>query len=180
MVTQPVFPSLADLEAIPYIDDRGELPNHLEGKLGIYAIFDADHTLQYIGYSRNMFLSLQQHLVRQPLVCHWVKAWSHDRPDRTWLEQVQTAWIAEQDTVPLGNGPDQEAWQAAIAVTPHLTPEEQTRLEAADEFDRTKLLKSAARRIEAQILEILAQRGLKTPIRFNPKLKEKGLLDLKS
>jgi hypothetical protein len=36
-----------------------------------------------------------------------------------------------------------------------------------------------ARRVEAEILVMLESRGIKTEIRFNPKLKEQGLLDLK-
>ncbi|NJL52965.1 MAG: GIY-YIG nuclease family protein, partial [Hydrococcus sp. SU_1_0] len=35
------------------------------------------------------------------------------------------------------------------------------------------------RRVEAQILKQLSDRGVAMEIRFNPKLKEKGLLDLK-
>jgi hypothetical protein len=42
-----------------------------------------------------------------------------------------------------------------------------------------KLLKQVSRRVEAQILEALKSRGVQTEIRFNPKLKENGLLDLK-
>jgi hypothetical protein len=32
--------------------------------------------------------------------------------------------------------------------------------------------------VESEILSLLATRGLKTQIRFNPKLKDQGLLDL--
>ncbi len=42
-----------------------------------------------------------------------------------------------------------------------------------------KLLKNIARRVEAKILEVLKARGLQENIRFNPKLKNSGLLDLK-
>ncbi|MGL4620405.1 MAG: GIY-YIG nuclease family protein, partial [Chroococcidiopsis sp.] len=42
-----------------------------------------------------------------------------------------------------------------------------------------KILKTAARRVEAEILSQLQTRGLQMQLRFNPKLKEQGLLDLK-
>ena len=42
-----------------------------------------------------------------------------------------------------------------------------------------KLLKQVARRVEETILAKLQQRGVTTEIRFSPKLKEQGLLDLK-
>ncbi|MFN6180174.1 MAG: GIY-YIG nuclease family protein, partial [Dolichospermum sp.] len=48
-----------------------------------------------------------------------------------------------------------------------------------DELQKSKVLKTVARRVEEEILAILEARGLKTQIRFNPKLKEVGLLDLK-
>jgi hypothetical protein len=41
------------------------------------------------------------------------------------------------------------------------------------------LLKQVARRIEETILTKLQARGVTAEIRFNPKLKEQGLLDLK-
>jgi hypothetical protein len=44
---------------------------------------------------------------------------------------------------------------------------------------QSKILKNAARRVESQILSELESRGVQMQIRFNPKLKEKGLLDLK-
>jgi hypothetical protein len=42
-----------------------------------------------------------------------------------------------------------------------------------------KIIKNVARRVEAEIIAVLEVRGLQTQIRFNPKLKENGLLDLK-
>ena len=48
-----------------------------------------------------------------------------------------------------------------------------------DEMTKIKTIKNVARRVEAEILQILEQRGLNMQIRFNPKLKESGLLDLK-
>ena len=50
---------------------------------------------------------------------------------------------------------------------------------AHDELTQIKILKNIARRIEAEILAQLKARGVQTEIRFNPKLKEEGLLDLK-
>ncbi|MFM9158944.1 MAG: GIY-YIG nuclease family protein, partial [Dolichospermum sp.] len=60
-------------------------------------------------------------------------------------------------------------------------PEEQDNYQniAIDEIGKSKVLKNVARRVEEEILAILEARGLKTQMRFNPKLKEVGLLDLK-
>jgi hypothetical protein len=40
-------------------------------------------------------------------------------------------------------------------------------------------LKNVARRVENEILSLLKARGVTEEIRFNPKLKTSGLLDLK-
>jgi len=61
-----------------------------------------------------------------------------------------------------------------------MTAEEKVKLETAlDEFTQEKVLKNVARRVESEILEILKSRGVTEEIRFNPKLKSQGLLDLK-
>lgn len=171
---------LSALEALPYLDANGQLPEALAGKIGVYAIFDAQQVLQYVGYSRNILLSLKQHLVRQPHACHWVKAHTCDRPSRTALEAIQQAWLAASGSVPPGNGAAAEAWTQPIDVRHHLTPAEAATLAAAvDELAQIKALKKIARRVEADILAQLQARGVQTELRFNPKLKETGLLDLK-
>lgn len=179
-MTSTNFPLLADLDALSYLDDRGHLPEMLQGKVGVYAIFDQEWTLQFIGYSRDIFASLKQHLVRQPTKCHWLKVQTIDRPNRTLLEEIRQAWIAETGTIPAGNATTETVWTQAIDAKTAMTPEEQAAYAAAlDEATQAKLLKQVARRVEAEILNTLKARGVATEIRFNPKLKETGLLDLK-
>ncbi|MGB3757948.1 MAG: GIY-YIG nuclease family protein, partial [Rivularia sp. (in: cyanobacteria)] len=79
MITENI-PELTSLEFIPYIDENGQLPEQFQGKIGVYAIFDRDKNLQFVGYSRDVFLSLRQHLVRQPEFCYWVKVETIERP----------------------------------------------------------------------------------------------------
>ncbi|MDX2098345.1 MAG: GIY-YIG nuclease family protein [Leptolyngbyaceae cyanobacterium bins.59] len=172
------IPALTTLNFLPYIDESGFIPTEVQGKVGIYAIFDADHVLQFIGYSRDVYLSLQQHLVRCPIDCYWFKVQTIDRPNRTILEATRDAWIAENGLLPPGNGPAQAQWTQPIDVRSTMRDEEQIRFAALDEFAQGKLLKQVARRVEEQILATLQARGVKMPLRFNPKLKESGLLDL--
>lgn len=181
MTAQIDIPSLASLEYLSYIDDSGNLPEDLQGKIGIYAIFDQQKVLQLINYSRDVYLSLKQHLVRQPSHCYWLKVTTIDRPNRTILESIRDAWIDENGTLPSGNGVDQTLWNQPIDVKSAMTDEEQAQFASLeiDELGQAKLLKSVARRIEEQILAKLKTRGVKTELRFNPKLKESGLLDLK-
>ncbi|NJL82485.1 MAG: GIY-YIG nuclease family protein [Chloroflexaceae bacterium] len=173
------FPSLASLEFLPYLTDNGDISGDLAGKIGLYAIGDREQSVQFIGYSRDIALSLKQHLVRCPQECYWVKVYCIDRPSRTLLETIRRAWIAENDSIPPGNGPAEAQWTQAIDAKLAMTPEDWHAYQKAEERDQIKLLKNAARRLETEIQQKLQERGVKTEIRFNPKLKEQGLLDLK-
>ena len=179
MTSETQIISLNELDYISYLDDTGNLPEELQGKIGIYAIFDQDKTLQLVNYSRDIYLSLKQHLVRQPKSCYWVKAQTIDKPNRTQLETIREAWITENRVIPPGNSSDEAAWNQPIDAKLSMTDEEQVGYEKSDELMQIKLLKQVSRRVEAQILEALKSRGVQTEIRFNPKLKENGLLDLK-
>jgi len=176
MTSQTEIPTLADLTFLPYIDQNGQLPEQFQGKVGIYAIFDQAQTLKYVGFSRDVFLSLRQHLVRCVSDCYWVKAQIIDRPNRTILEAIRAAWIEEN-----GSPIDNEAkWTEPIQVKELMTDEERSTYEnAIDELSQMKALKNIARRVESEIMAQLKARNVQTEIRFNPKLKEEGLLDLK-
>ncbi|HEY9760893.1 MAG TPA: GIY-YIG nuclease family protein [Trichocoleus sp.] len=179
MTSQLPNPTLTSLETIPYLNSEGTIPENLQGKVGIYAIYDADHVLQYVGYSRDVFLSLKQHLVRQPNACHWVKVQLVERPNRTLLEGIRTAWIEETGTVPPGNGAKADAWNQPLDAKRAMTDAEKAEYEALEDLAQIKYLKNLARRLEAQVLDKLKARGVQMDLRFNPKLKEEGLLDLK-
>jgi hypothetical protein len=181
MTTETNVPALASLEFVAYIDENGELPAQFQGKIGVYAIFDQAKILQFVGYSRDVYLSCKQHLVRQPEKCYWLKVETIERPNRTILEKIENAWIAENASLPLGNGENKEQWTNPINSTALMTTEEHDIYHnpLIDDLVKMKLIKNIARRVEAEILAVLASRGLKTQIRFNPKLKEEGLLDLK-
>ncbi|MEG4999942.1 GIY-YIG nuclease family protein [Microcoleus sp. B4-D4] len=179
-MTEDIQP-LASLEFIPYIDSEGKLPDFVQGKIGVYAIFDSDKILQFVGYSRDTYLSLKQHLVRQTEYCYWLKVQIIDRPNRTILENIRSSWIAENGSQPQGNGADAAKWNDPIDTKTVMTAQEVANYEGivADELAKDKLLKNVARRVENQILSLLKARGVTEEIRFNPKLKTSGLLDLK-
>lgn len=181
MTNQTKHPTLASLEYLPYLDPEGEINNTFQGQVGVYAIFDQNQQLKFIGYSRDIYLSLKQHLIRQPDQCYWFKVQTIARPSRTILEEIRESWIAENGSIPVGNSSDLETWTQPINVKNLMLDQEKQDYEkaAGDELSQIKVLKKIARRVEAEILSILAQRGLKEQLRFNPKLKETGLLDLK-
>ena len=181
MTTETNFPLLATIEYIPYIDDKGQLPEQFQNKIGVYAIFDIEKVLHFVGYSRDVYLSLKQHLIRQPQHCNWVKVQTIERPSRAVLENIEKAWITENGSIPLGNADNKEKWTQPIDAKALMTPEEKANYQnpLIDDMAQVKIIKNVARRVEAEILEVLQARGLQMQIRFNPKLKEEGLLDLK-
>ncbi len=173
------IPALRELSFMPYLDETGSICPELEGKVGIYAIFDQEKTLQYIGYSRNLYMSLKQHLVRQIDQCFWLKVYRLDRANRSILEEIKQNWLEENQTIPLGNGDKENLWIQAIDAKLTMSEEEKEECQQQEEMGKIKFLKKIARRLEESIKEKLQQRGVTMEIRFNPKLKEEGLLDLR-
>jgi len=171
--------SLASLEFLPYLNENGETTEQFSGKVGVYAIFDQAQTLKFIGYSRDVAVSLKQHLVRSPEACYWLKVQTIDRPSRTVLEEIREAWIVENGSTPVGNDTDEAIWSQPIDAKLKMTAAEQLAYAATDEMGKIKTLKQVARRVEAEVLAGLESRGVKMAIRFDPKLKEEGLLNLK-
>jgi uncharacterized protein (DUF4415 family) len=170
------LPNLVDLNPLPFLTEAGEIDPNYEKRIGVYAIFDQHQNLQYVGYSRNLAISLLQHLVRQPEHCHGLKVHIIDRPDRQLLVQIQNHWLTGQS--PPGNGESQKIWAESINVRDYWTPEEAAAVAKSEPGDTPKLLKKIARRLEAEVLTKLEARGVGQQIRFNPKLKEQGLLDV--
>ncbi|NEQ38399.1 MAG: GIY-YIG nuclease family protein [Okeania sp. SIO3I5] len=180
-MTEIQISELSKLEYLPYVDSEGKLPLSLEGKIGVYGIFGREKELLFIGYSRDIYQSLKQHLVRQPLNCYWLKVQTIERPNRSILEGIKAAWINENGSLPIGNGATETKWNQPIDAKQEMTEAERIQYQdpLIDEVVKEKLLKNIARRVEANILEVLKTRGLQENIRFNPKLKTSGLLDLK-
>ncbi|MFN7215051.1 GIY-YIG nuclease family protein, partial [Microcystis sp.] len=89
------FANLQQLEYIPYLDTTGNICADLQGRIGVYGIFDREQVLEFVGYSRDIYLSLKQHLARQPQACYWLKIQVIERPNRTILEAIKQAWLRE-------------------------------------------------------------------------------------
>lgn len=179
--TEIQIPELSQLEYLPYINSAGKLPLSLQGKIGVYGIFDEVKKLLFIGYSRDVYQSIKVHLVRQPNSCYWLKVQTIEGPNRSILEGIKAAWINENGSLPIGNGTAEAKWNQPIDVKQEMTEAEKVQYQdpLIDEVDKEKLLKNIARRVEANILEVLKTRGLQENIRFSPKLKASGILDLK-
>ncbi|MGL5035157.1 MAG: GIY-YIG nuclease family protein [Microcystaceae cyanobacterium] len=177
MDNNQLIPTLQELEFFPYLTNEGLISEDWQGKIGVYGIFDQTKTLQFVGYSRDIYASLKQHLVRQFEQCYWLKVYLIPRPSRTLLADIRSAWLEERG---MAIAPEQEAiWTEPIDAKLTMTETEKNDYAQTDDLGQIKLLKGIARRVEAEILDNLKERGVTMAIRFNPKLKEQGLLDLK-
>ncbi len=58
MATQTEIISLTQLDYLPYLDDNGHISEEIHGKIGVYAIFNLEKSLEFVGYSRDLYLSL--------------------------------------------------------------------------------------------------------------------------
>jgi hypothetical protein len=92
---------------------------------------------------------------------------------------MRQAWIKENGTLPPGNSTDEAKWTQPIDTKLAMTEAEKTEYQKGTELEQIKLLKKIARRVEEDIQGQLKDRGVQMDLRFNPKLKEQGLLDLK-
>lgn len=82
---------------------------------GVYSVLNCDRQTQYIGYSRNVALSLRGHLTQLgEKICAFVRVQSFDFPKRDDMEALQNSWIAELDTLPPGNEADNELWASTV------------------------------------------------------------------
>jgi hypothetical protein len=82
---------------------------------GVYAVLDRDRQTQYIGYSRNVALSLKSHLTQHGAdTCAFVKVQPFKFPKREEMEQLRDTWIAELPQTPPGNADTSGAWAGTV------------------------------------------------------------------
>eukprot|EP00882_Tetradesmus_deserticola_P012317 GHRQ01013056.1.p1 GENE.GHRQ01013056.1~~GHRQ01013056.1.p1 ORF type:complete len:463 (+),score=198.26 GHRQ01013056.1:85-1389(+) len=85
-----------------------------EKPLGVYAVYDERHALQFVGYSRNMVLAVKTHLAQVGEErCAFVRPMvfaNRAMASRTHMEAQVEAWLAEAGVTPPGNGVEAQLW----------------------------------------------------------------------
>ena len=82
---------------------------------GVYAVLDAERLTQYIGYSRNVLLSLNSHVTQNgEQKCTFVRVQAFKFPKRQEMEDLRDAWIAELQSMPPGNATDCGMWASTV------------------------------------------------------------------
>ncbi|MBD2627226.1 GIY-YIG nuclease family protein [Trichormus variabilis] len=82
---------------------------------GVYAVLDAERNTQYIGYSRNVLLSLNGHVTQNgEQKCAFVRVQPFNFPKRQEMEELRDAWIAELGSIPPGNAGEGGMWASTV------------------------------------------------------------------
>lgn len=106
--------NLSEVEPVPFPVTPEEFSAKLPSDAGVYAVFDQNDELQFIGVSRNIAASVFTHKKSVPELCGSVKVGVVNEPDRTALTQAWKSWMEEhiQTTgkVPPGNSPGNTTW----------------------------------------------------------------------
>lgn len=80
---------------------------------GVYAVLDRDRQTQFIGYSRNVSLSLRSHLTQKgEVVCAFVTVQPFKFPKRDAMEKLRDEWIAALPSAPPGN--EDGSWAGTV------------------------------------------------------------------
>jgi hypothetical protein len=82
---------------------------------GVYAVLDCNRQTQFVGYSRNVSLSVRGHLTQfDSHTCAFVRVQPFQFPKRDQMEALRDRWIAELGYTPPGNSQSGE-WANTIA-----------------------------------------------------------------
>ncbi|XP_010253773.1 PREDICTED: bifunctional monothiol glutaredoxin-S16, chloroplastic [Nelumbo nucifera] len=105
---------LADAELVPVPGEADELASKFPSDSGVYAVYDKNNDLQFIGISRSIAASVLSHRKSVPDLCYSVKVGVVDEPNRTSLTQAWKSWLEEYigatGKVPPGNQSGNTTW----------------------------------------------------------------------
>ncbi|WP_373524661.1 GIY-YIG nuclease family protein [Nostoc sp.] len=149
-----ITPELAN-NGTEIVDLNGWCTSPQNAKIaGVYAILDAERCTQYVGYSRNVLLSLNGHFRQNgERKCTFVRVQAFKFPKRQEMEDLRDAWIAELENTPLGNATDCGMWASTVGEAAKAIMSEVER--QAYEEKKLKLRKAMADTTLSKELEII-------------------------
>ncbi len=116
--------SAVDIGISPNLENHGERTIPLDAwcelsqnakVAGVYAVLDDKSSTQYVGYSRNVLISLNSHIAQNGKeTCAFVRVKTFKYPRRTEMEELRDKWISQLDTIPPGNGESKEMWAETV------------------------------------------------------------------
>ena len=116
--------SAADISVNPNLENNGDgiIPIDTWCELsqnakvaGVYAVLDDKSSTQYVGYSRNVLISLNSHVSQNGKeTCTFVRVKTFKYPKRTEMEELRDKWISQLDTIPPGNSESRDMWAETV------------------------------------------------------------------
>ncbi|XP_057458360.1 bifunctional monothiol glutaredoxin-S16, chloroplastic [Lotus japonicus] len=106
--------TLGETEAVAVSPENDGPAGEFHPGAGVYAVYDKDGELQFIGISRNVAASVSTHRKSVPELCGSFKVGIVDEPDREALTQAWKSWMEEyikvNGKVPPGNESGNTTW----------------------------------------------------------------------
>ena len=128
----------------------------------VFAVYDEDKALQFVGFSRDLRNSLRTVLGRQPEKVHFYRAEALAELDQERMLETRQAWFDVNGGLPPGNTADQSAlWQEPV--------------DAGSISERGR--KRAAQTKVQEIMRLLRVRGLLEEMEADPELMTQGKVD---
>eukprot|EP01018_Ginkgo_biloba_P034903 Gb_22550 [translate_table: standard] len=130
----------------------------------VFAVFDRNKRIQYIGFSKGLKNSLRTLMGRRPELCYFYKAHNLTSLDQQLMLSIRQQWISELGSTPPGNtDPAEKALWEQPSVASSIS-------------ERGKAASAASKAKELQ--QMLLDRGLKEEMVFDPVLLEQGKCDV--
>ncbi|KAL7169625.1 hypothetical protein ACSBR2_034626 [Camellia fascicularis] len=105
---------LSEADSVGVPPESDEIPGKFPADSGVYAVYDENGVLQFVGISWNIAASVLTHRKSVPELCCSIKVGVVDEPDRTALTQAWKSWmeehIASTGKVPPGNESGNTTW----------------------------------------------------------------------
>eukprot|EP00803_Ostreobium_quekettii_P010351 evm.model.scf_81.7 EVM.evm.TU.scf_81.7 scf_81:74400-78145(-) len=156
---------LMEIETNTILDDMGYIRPEVEGKAQafVFAIYDENQKLQYIGFSKDLQSSLRTLFSRRPEKAYYYKYVSLPEVDQKEMVATRGAWFEEVGGPPPGNklAMERAAWQQPV--------------DAGAISDRGKL--QAAEEKSKDLLEAIRKRGCREQFMPNASLLVEGQVD---
>ncbi|KAL7587376.1 bifunctional monothiol glutaredoxin-S16, chloroplastic [Lactuca sativa] len=120
---------LSDMESVPVPPESDAVSAVFPPASGVYAVYDKNGDMQFVGLSRNIQSSILYHQKSVPELCASIKVGVVDNPDRSALTQAWKSWMEEHievaGKVPPGNETGNTTWvrqapkkKADLRITP--------------------------------------------------------------
>lgn len=106
----------------PVLDDAGKTPPGRTGTHGgpaVFAMYDKNSEIQYIGFSSDLDKSIEKLFYRRPEQSYYYRAHLLDEVDQEVMMEVRNAWFDSlEEGPPLGNRnlAEKDAWQSPVEV----------------------------------------------------------------